>query len=177
MARVYKRRAAKDYPDQGISKGDYYFFCQIKTGQRSSRIMRSLNPFKQSQLTTSPFKCGWYSAMESVPETADMDEQSITDLAQQIAMLGEEAGESFENMPEGLQHGPTGQLLEERRDGAETVVDTLNTLSDEWGELEEPAPNTDPLHKDAHYEAVEDYESEKERIRNEVDEAVGDMPE
>lgn len=34
MARVHHRKAAKDYPQQGIAKGDMYYYVKIKTGPR-----------------------------------------------------------------------------------------------------------------------------------------------
>ena len=55
MARVHHRKAAKDYPDHGIAKGDLYYYTKIKTGPRSSRVLRSKEPFKRSQLTSSEF--------------------------------------------------------------------------------------------------------------------------
>lgn len=43
MAKVEKRKARKDYPEDGIKAGDEYYYVQMKTGQRSSKVMRSLN--------------------------------------------------------------------------------------------------------------------------------------
>ena len=42
MARQTQRRARKDYPDHGISKGDLYWYAAIKTGPRSRRQHDSL---------------------------------------------------------------------------------------------------------------------------------------
>ena len=44
MARVTRRKAAKDYPDAGINKGDLYYYAKIKTGPRTSRTLRSIKP-------------------------------------------------------------------------------------------------------------------------------------
>jgi len=49
MAKTFHRKAAKDYPNEGISKGDMYWYAKIKTGQRSSRVIRSLTPIPMSK--------------------------------------------------------------------------------------------------------------------------------
>jgi hypothetical protein len=49
-----------------------------------------------------------------------------------IRELGEAAQESKENMPEGLQEGDTGQMLEERYDTCEAAADELEGLDLEF---------------------------------------------
>ena len=52
MARPEQRKARKDYPREGIKAGDTYWYVKLKM-QRGGRVMRSLTPFKPSQLTQS----------------------------------------------------------------------------------------------------------------------------
>lgn len=130
MARVEHRKARKAYPQQGIEAGDMYYFAQIKTGPRSSRTIRSKNPIPRSQLTTSSFKSQLYDIEDNSfdgIETAD----ELRDVAEQVRALGEEAQESFDNMPEGLQQGDTGQLLEERVNGCDSWASDIESAADE----------------------------------------------
>jgi len=130
MARPEHRTAAKDYPDQGIAKGEKYWFVQIKTGPRSSRTMRQKSPFKRSQLTTSDYLGQLYDWEDSKAEIASMEDAQ--EFADTIRSLGEEQGEKFDNMPEGLQQGDSGQMLEARRDACEAAAGEIEEIISEW---------------------------------------------
>ena len=144
MPRVKYVKARKDYPSSGIKKGDHYYIVSLKTGPRSSKTMRSLKPFKQSQLTTSEFMSRMYELQERLEdfdgEIADLN-SFLTDLAEEARELGQEQQEKFNNMPESLQMGDTGQLLEERGDAMEAWADSLDqaasTAEDKASEFEE----------------------------------------
>ena len=191
MAKIVSRKARKDYPAHGITKGDQYFFCQIKTGPRSSRILRSLTPFKPSQLTTSPFKSGFYSAQEGW-ESSGKGPEDMRAAAEAIRELGTEAQEGFDNMPEGLQQGDTGQMLENRASECERIADELEGYADEYEGLDEPdEPDPVPDHDGDNEEAIGEAEGEHDDYQTalaELDEArqalsdsaedcVNDMPE
>lgn len=176
MARQEQRTARKDYPDHGIKKGDQYWFAQIKTGPSSSRIIRSLKRIPQSQLTTSPFKSGWY-AMQEAWEASSREADDIRDAAQEITDLGDQAQESFDNMPEGLQQGDTGQMLENRAQACHDAAASLEALADEFDALDKPEPLGDEEDDEDLNTAWEEYEQECTRIAEEADELIGDMPE
>lgn len=184
MARQEQRTAAKDYPDHGIKKGDRYWFAQIKTGQRSSKTIRSLSRIPESQMTTSPFKSGWFAVQEAW-EASDKDGDAIRAAADTIRELGEEARGSFDNMPYGLQQGDTGQMLEARADACESAAGDLESLADEWDALDEPVEPLGDLETDEENDVareeyeneLENFESEQERIRDEADGHIGEMPE
>lgn len=189
MAKQEQRTARKDYPDAGIRKGDTYYFAQIKTGQRSSKTIRSLKPIPQSQLTTSPFKSSWYGVQEAWEESGK-DGEAMREAATAIRELGEEAQSGFDNMPEGLQQGETGQMLENRANESERIATELEELADRFDELEEPDEVEQPEEGDdgmvdtvaqglwEEYEAaLEEYESDKEGIIDEADGLIGEMPE
>ena len=143
MPKVHHRKARKDYPNDGIRKGDMYYIARIKTGPRSSRTIRSLTPIPQSKLTSSPFKSGWYAMLEGWPDVITTD--AIREVASVIAELGEEAEASYENMPESLQEGETGQLLYARYEHCQTTADELETIADDLDNLDEPQePDFDP---------------------------------
>lgn len=176
MPRVKYQKARKDYPDQGIKKGDMYYYTKRKTGPRSSLVMRSLKPFKASQLTGSPFMAGWYAASEAWGESGK-EPQDIRDAAEAIRDLGSEAQESFDNMPEGLQQGETGERLENRASEAESRADELEQLAEEMEGLDEPEEVSDEEADDDWQESCDEYETELARIREEVEDLLGDMPE
>lgn len=186
MARPIQRKARKDYPAHGIKKGDTYWYLSMKTGPRSSTVKRSLSPFKPSQLTTSTFLGGWYGAQEDYDES-DGGAEAIRAASEALQTLAEEARESYENMPEGLQQGDTGQLLETRADEAESAAGELSNLADEWDDLEEPEEpalgerdEDDEDYQDelSEYEdAQSTYEAEHERIREEAEGILANTPE
>ena len=130
MARPVQRTARKDYPNQKIAKGDTYWYVQIKTGPRSSRVMRQKEPFRRSQLTSSDYLQQLYAWEDSKGALAEMD--SAQEFSDTIRALGEEQGEKFDNMPEGLQQGDTGQTLESRRDACESAAEEIDGIISEW---------------------------------------------
>ena len=130
MARVHHRKAAKDYPDHGIAKGDLYYYTKIKTGPRSSRVLRSKEPFKRSQLTSSEFLGQLYDIEDSLAALTDIGE--ARDLAESLRELGQEQQDKLDNMPEGLQESETGELLRTRAEGCEAAADSIEEIVDEW---------------------------------------------
>ena len=185
MPRVKHVKARKDYPDQGIKKGDMYYIARMKTGPRSSKTIRSLDPIPQSRLTSSAFLSGWYSAEEEWARS-NKDAEAIRAAAEAIETLGQEAQESFDNMPEGLQQGDTGQLLENRVSEAERIAGELETLADDLEGLTEPEEMEDPgdgMDEDAQeaweqwQEENDHYQSEIARIPEEVESLLSEVPE
>jgi len=130
MARPQKRTAAKDYPNNGIAKGDTYWYVQIKTGPRSSRVMRQKQPFRRSQLTTSDYLAQLYDWEDTKSGLDDME--SAQELADTIRALGEEQTAKYENMPEGLQQGDTGQMLEARAEACEAAAGDIEEIIARW---------------------------------------------
>lgn len=143
MAKVQTRKAAKAYPQNGIEKGDTYYYVSIKTGPRSSRVMRSKTPFKQSQLTTSAFSSTLYAIDESLQGEAysngDDLKTAVETAIEELEELKSTTEENLSNMPEGLQEGDTGQMMQERIYNLETYIDELQEVvnnADDLIELE-----------------------------------------
>lgn len=132
MAKAEKRTARKDYPEHGIAKGDVYYYAQIKTGPRSSKVIRQKEPIKQSQLTSSEYLSRLYDIQERVAEVSDLE--SMREIAEELRELGQEQRDKFDNMPEGLQQGDTGQMLSDRADACESAADEIETQIDGWDE-------------------------------------------
>lgn len=138
MAKYEQRKANKDYPENGIKKGDTYYYCNLKTGPRSSRVMRQLKPFTRSQLTTSDYyQAVWSLFDDADPQTPD----DVRDMAETLRGIGEEQQEKFDNMPEGLQQGDTGQMLENRAQSCDSQASELDQIADEWEQAIEEYDN------------------------------------
>lgn len=144
MARVKYQKARKGYPAAGIKKGDMYYYTRIKTGPRSSRQIRQLTPIRPSQMTTSSFLSQFYELQERLDDfTGPIDgmEEFLNELAEAARELGQEEQEKFDNMPEQLQGGDTGVMLEERAQAmnawAESLESAASTAADKASEFEE----------------------------------------
>lgn len=183
MPRVEQRVARKDYPASGIKKGDTYYYTKIKQ-QRGGIELRSLRPFKPSQLTTSPFKGAWLGMIEDW-EASDKGVEAIRAAQEAAETIGSDEREKFDNMPQGLQESENGQKIEARAEAAETLAGELDNLADEMEGLEEPVEPLGDLETEEENESAADdyetamaeYESEVERIQEEVDGLLGDIPE
>ncbi len=206
MARPEQRKARKDYPQNGIKAGDLYWYVKLKL-QRGGQVKRSLTPFKPSQLTNSGFKSAFLAAGEDW-EASDKDADAMRSAAEAIRSAGEEAQGSFDNMPEGLQQGDTGQSLENRASECSRIADELDSLADELEGLDdepaefdedEPVEPLGDLETDEENEAAttayeeafgawetardeaeaasSEWHAEVERIIEEADSMIGDMPE
>lgn len=145
MARPVQRKANKDYPQNGIKKGDTYWYVKLKL-QRGGIVKRSLTPFKRSQLTTSEFQSALYDWEDEKDGLGDMD--NAQSLADTIREIGEEQQGKFDNMPEGLQQGDTGQMIEQRAQACEQAASDIEEIIGEW----ETA-------KEEHDSAVQEYEA------------------
>ena len=177
MPRVYHRKARKDYPQQGIKKGDMYYTADIKTGPRSGRTLRSLTPLKPSQLTVSEFKSGWLGAEESLE--GNFSAEDLRSAAERIGEIGEQARDSYDNMPESLQYSQTGEMLEERSSRCEEVKGELEQIADSMEDIENQDVRErarDDFDGDE-MEAQDNIDSELEEKRDEAREHLSDMPE
>jgi hypothetical protein len=60
----------------------------------------------------------------------------LTNAVSDIENIRDEFQDGLDNMPEGLQQGDTGQLIQERIDGLEEWLQELNTAADEINEMD-----------------------------------------
>lgn len=164
MARAVQKKAAKDYPDSGIKKGDLYWYVKIKL-QRGGIVKRSLKPFRRSQLTMSDYLGQLYDWEDAKNEIESMD--SAQELADTIRELGEEQQGKYDNMPESLQQGDTGQMIEQRAQACETAAEEIEAVIGDW----ETA-------KEEHDQKVSSFEEyENSRIMYEEDPDNNEEPE
>lgn len=150
MARVHHVKARKDYPDIGVKKGEMYYWWALKT-QRGGIKRRSKTPPRPSDLTLSEFKGTLYGAQESFEDQLGAAE-SFADLESareefkgELETLRDEQSDKLSNMPEGLQQGDTGQLLQSRYDELETMISDLEGVDipddDDHPEPDESEPS------------------------------------
>jgi PAS domain-containing protein len=130
MPKVTQVRAAKDYPDKGIKKGEQCYVWRIKLA-RGGMDCRSKTFPRPSQLNLG--FAGQIGDIElDMGKSQDVDE--LRAFAEQLRELGQEQQEKLDNMPEGLQQGDTGQLLQERADSCESWANEVESACDEYDE-------------------------------------------
>jgi hypothetical protein len=132
MPRVKQVTAAKDYPKFGIVKGQKHYYWKRKTGPRSSQEYRQVEPPRIEQLTGSAYKIAIHHIEKQRDEITDPS--GIDDLITAVEELAGEQREKFDNMPEGLQQGDTGQTLEQQADTLDAAAEEFGTIRDEWQE-------------------------------------------
>ena len=136
MARVtFVKKARKDIPGTDIKRGDSYYHWSFRYGGRRT----SKTPPRRSQLTQSSFLSQVYDVEDEIEDLV-ADEtlgDAVSDIASRLRDIAGECQDSLDNMPEGLQQGDTGQMLQERIDGCEAAADELENLTFDIGEKEE----------------------------------------
>lgn len=128
---THVKRARKAIPEAGIAIGDAYYWWKFRYGG----IHRSKTPPKPSQLTQSTFVStmlelqeraeGIAAGLRDGSTTCSDAESELQEIASEVSSAGEECQSSLDNMPEGLQQGSTGELLQARIDACETIADDL----------------------------------------------------
>lgn len=135
MPKVKQVVAQKDYPEHGIVKGQKHHYWVLKTGPYTSRTYRQVAPPRIEQVTTSSYRIAMAGIEEAASGVGDRDAlQSLIDMVEELAS---EQREKFDNMPEGLQHGDTGQTLEQQADALDAARDELEIIMSEWEAAEE----------------------------------------
>lgn len=168
MPRVHQVKARKNYPRDGVKKGDTYFKWSIRTG-RSGITYRSMKRPRPSQLTASDKKSRLYAAQESVEDAvnalkAGKKDAFIADLenlvsllehgvseAEEVASEYEEAGmacegglsEKFDAMASSCED--IRQSFEEAKDAVEEWIEELKsdstTIEDALSETQSACEN------------------------------------
>jgi|GEM_PF-2990692 len=142
MARAtFVKSARKDNPV--AKKGESYYWWAFMQGGRGGPKRYSKTPPTRSQLTQSEFYSTLYSLEDQVGDWKADQYESVADLEgdvenikDEIQSLGEEQSDKFSNMPDGLQQGDSGQLLENRASECDSLVSELDGI--DFEEPEEP---------------------------------------
>lgn len=125
------KKARKAIPLIGVKPGDDYYWWAIRLkGQRSGRKYVSKTQPKPSQLTSSDYMRSILELQEEHYIGRDWDDMECRrdDVRDRIQEILDEQQGRLDNMPEGLQQGDTGQLIQERIDCCENAVSELDSL-------------------------------------------------
>ncbi len=124
MARAtFVKKALKDNPV--AKRGESYWWWSFRFGGKHYSKERP----KPSQLTQSEYLSSVYALQEEISVAVATTQEELETLrdgwVDEINRIGEECQEKFDNMPEGLQQGDTGQMLEERVSNMENWASEL----------------------------------------------------
>lgn len=128
-----------------IKVGSPYRWWKFRYGGRRVRCMNPACAPRPSDLTQSEFLGTLYDIEETVStavaELRDGGEpsdcaQALRDAAEELRNLGTDCQDKLDNMPESLQQGDTGQLLENRAQECESKADELDSAADEIDSVE-----------------------------------------
>ena len=144
-----------------VEKGQEYYTWSFRFG--GTHI--SLTPPKQSQLTQSPFLSQLYDIQDRLgdisgdsPEDLQAERDSIKE---DLESLRDETQGSLDNMPEGLQQGDTGQLLEERVNALDSAIDELDGIDLDYEEPDDDEIRNELGAEDEQADSVTDEQIEE----------------
>jgi flagellar biosynthesis chaperone FliJ len=132
MPRVhFVKKALKD--NSVCKKGEsYYWWKHRRKGARSGFKRMSKNRPRPSQLTMSEYLSAVYSLQEDIedakPESLEDLQSMLEEWKSQVEEIRDNCQEKFDNMPEGLQQGEIGQLLEQRVQAMEEWINDLDNV-------------------------------------------------
>lgn len=153
-AKVKKVKARKDYPKFGILKGEEHYTWQLWYGGYSV-VYRSKTYPRASRLETSEYMVSYLELVERAQDLVDSGEVSQDDIDSLIADIQElqsDVQSKLDNMPEPLQEGETGQLMQSRIDELDTWLDALCAIESE--NLEDPDQPEDNVRAEKLQEAM-----------------------
>jgi hypothetical protein len=146
MPRVtFVKKARKDNPV--CKAGESYYWWKFRYGGKHF----SLTPPKRSQLTQSDFLSRMYEVeddmiggLSSSGMSAEDLKGEVENICDELRQLAEECEEKRYNMPEGLQEGDVGLLLEERSYSCEDMCSELEGIDLEDYDGPDVEDYTDP---------------------------------
>jgi hypothetical protein len=122
----YVKKARKDNP--AVKAGEPYYWWKHAWSAKQYSKTRP----RASQLTQSEFMSEYLSMGEDFEDalngtdTVEDVQSAVDDLKDRIEQLIDETQGKLDNMPEPLQEGETGQMMQERIDGLEAWADELD---------------------------------------------------
>jgi hypothetical protein len=164
---------ANNPKEPGDETAASYWHWSMKTTYGSVKRQSKRRP-RPSQMTLSEFWGNVLSLQEEAEDASpDFDdlESWRDEIAGRAREIGEECREKFENMPEGLQQGSTGELLEQRADSCEGVADEIEGIdvpSEDDFDQDEPEDKDGEEHQEWE-EALDNWKQEEvDRVREDV---------
>ena len=130
MAKIEKPKARKEYKcskcGEVIKVGDTYL---KGTPFRRSPVIRCTKCGLRSwELSSSDYVQGVGRVCDCWEEDYGCDEDTAQNIADELSNILDDTQDSLDNMPEGLQEGDTGQLLQERIDNLASAISDLEAI-------------------------------------------------
>jgi len=168
MARAkFVKKARKDIKGTDIKKGDSYYWWKFKFGQKQ---VSKTQP-KASQLTQSDFLGTIYDIQDRISELTTNDDLSseVESIVSDLESLRDECEEKRSNMPEQLQDTGSGEILQNRYDAIDEMIDELQSVETDVDEDDIEQEIRDSNEMDGDDETVDEYDS---RIQDLIDEEI-----
>jgi DNA-directed RNA polymerase subunit RPC12/RpoP len=172
MAKIEKPKARKEYKcskcGQTIKVGDTYL---KGTPFRRSPVIRCTKCGLRSwELSSSDYVQGVGRVCDCWEEDYGCSEDTAQSIADELDTIKDNCQDSLDNMPEGLQEGDTGQLIQERIDNLDSAISDLEAI--DYDTIKENAK--DDVDSD---EGTDEYEEEleekiKDALRDEIESAL-----
>lgn len=167
MPRVHHvKKARKDQPRCDVKAGESYYWWKNRPPGRAAGIMRCSKSLPRRSQVLMGFASELASIEEMIEDDTRVAPDNIDDAiairdtwVEQIRSLAYDQGDKLNNMPEGLQRGDTGMLLEERRDCLDAWADALEGV-----EPNDPEEEGDDEPGDALVRAIEEFFTELDCI-------------
>lgn len=149
----FVKKARKANKDHDIKKGDSYYWWKFRLGRSSMKRISKTRP-RRSQLTLSEFYGTMYDAEDDLEAAVDEfrhghDLEALASACEaaksDVEQAGETCQEKFDNMPDSLQQGETGQLLEGRVQSCEEIAQALDDAAEEVRSYELPEDDSKEL--------------------------------
>lgn len=159
MAKIERPKARKEYKcskcGETIKVGDTYL---KGTPFRRSPVIRCMKCGLRSwELSSSDYVQGVGRVCDCWEEEYGRNEDTAQQIADELTSIQDMCQDSLDNMPEGLQEGDTGQLLQER----------IDTLGDVISELE--SIDYDTIKEEAQSDFDSEYEEGTPEYQNELE--------
>ena len=125
VAKAQKAQGSCSKCGKKIAKGDPYIWWKFRFGGKRVRCAEC--PPKPSDLTQSEYLSQVYDLEERIGDINNDDPTAAISELESIAddwdALADECDEKHSNMPDALQDGDTGQLLQDRAEACRTVAE------------------------------------------------------
>ena len=159
MAKIDKPVARKEYKcskcGEVIKKGDQYW---KGIPFRRSPIIRCLKcGIYRWECSSSEYNQNVGRVCDCWQEDYELGEDTAQEIADELSNIQDECQDSLDNMPESLQEGDTGQLLQERIDALSDVISELEGI------------NYDSIKEDAENDFDSEYEEGTPEYQNELE--------
>lgn len=164
MAKLTKQKARKEYVclkcNRTINIGEEY--QKITAMYSKPKIVCCDCKVPRSELTSSEYYAWLYDLQDNMTiETLEDVQQILDDVEEQKGELEDK----YYNIPEQLQDGEAGSILQERIDNLEEVYNELESIIDEIENIDESDLDTEI--KESDFSSTEEYE---EAISNAIEE-------